>query len=50
MKKRKTRKISRIERAILILASYIESNPLCEYKVSKEILEILGLEIIADKK
>lgn len=43
-KKLKTVKLSKIERAILLLADYMEDPMHDEYKIKMQVLDILGYE------
>lgn len=44
MKKKQEVKLTRIEKAIIILARHLERCPYCDYKVEQQVLEELGYE------
>ena len=48
-KQKKVVKLSKIERALLLLGEHIERCPYNVYKVREEIMDALGIEFIPDK-
>lgn len=43
---KETKKLTRIEEAILMLADYLEDEMHADYKIKQHIMEILGVELI----
>jgi len=49
MKKRKIAKLNRIERALLLIADYLEDPNHCDYKAREHVMSILGYEEVREK-